>query len=243
MKTLTMCRTLFLVILITLSGALGIAQEVQGEEEQKKAQVEAEIKAAMEAEMRAKKEMLEQERQQMKQEQQMILEQERKMQEKERQHADQQRDLERDMERQARETSRARELSRARASSRSSGIYTEGAYVAPMHVPQNQSQLTLRNSFRGGTDTSKGEFEVEAGTRSFRCVISGKVNSGEIYIAVKYPNGKIFKELTINSAAEITFSQSLTIKEEEEKKYFGAWDYEVKAEKAEGSYMLQIMTN
>jgi hypothetical protein len=239
MKTLTMNRILMMVILFALSGALAFAQEAPSEEEQKKAQMEEEMKAAMEAEMRAKKEMLEQERQQMKQEQQRILEQEKKMRELERQYADQHRD----MERQAREAYRARESSRARASSRSSGIYTEGAYVAPMMAHQNQSQLTLRNSFRGGTDTSKGEFEVEPGTKHFKCVISGKVNSGEIYIAVEYPDGKAFKELTINSAAEISFSQSLTIKEEEEKRYFGAWKYVVKAEKAEGSYMLQIMTN
>ena len=28
---------------------------------------------------------------------------------------------------------------------------------------ENQSQLTLRNSFRGTTNTSKGEFDVEPG--------------------------------------------------------------------------------
>lgn len=115
--------------------------------------------------------------------------------------------------------------------------------VAPFYFQETQTQLTLRNSFRGGTDSSKGVFDVDSGTRYFRCMINGKVNSGEIYIKVSYPGGKVFKELTINSSAEINFSQSLNIKEGEENKYLGSWQYEVKADKAEGNYMLQISYN
>ena len=76
-------------------------------------------------------------------------------------------------------------------------------------------------------------------------MINGKVKSGEIQIIVKYPNGKEFKNLTINSAAEISYSQSLTLKEGEESKdkYIGTWNYEVKATFAEGNYMLQMMTH
>ena len=49
--------------------------------------------------------------------------------------------------------------------------------------------------------------------------------------------------MTINSSAEVTYSQSTTISEEEGDKYIGTWNYEVSAEKAEGNYMLQIMTH
>lgn len=77
----------------------------------------------------------------------------------------------------------------------------------------------------------------------FRCMINGKVRSGKITIKVMYPGGKVFKELTITSSAEIMFSQSLKINEESDGKYFGSWKYEVSAEKAEGNYMLQISTN
>jgi len=107
---------------------------------------------------------------------------------------------------------------------------------------QNQSQLTLRNSFNGGSDTSKGEFEVEMGTRSFRCTINGKTRSGSIYVEVKYPDGKVFKELNITSAAEVSFSQSRTIQEDEEDKYIGTWSYVIKADKAEGNYSMSILT-
>jgi hypothetical protein len=60
---------------------------------------------------------------------------------------------------------------------------------------------------------------------------------------VEYPDGKPFKELTINSSADINFSQSISIEEDKADKYVGSWTYVIKADEAEGSYMLQIMTN
>jgi hypothetical protein len=177
----------------------------------------AEQEAAMEAEMKAKKEMLEQ--------------QEHKMRQMEIRYEDQSRSAER----------AAR--SSARTYVRSSGAHPDSYYVIAGEEQNNQSQLTLRNSFDGNSNTSKGGFEVSEETHNFRVMINGKVKSGEIQIIVKYPNGKEFKNLTINSAAEITYSQSLTLKEGEESKYIGTWNYEVKATFAEGNYMLQMMTH
>lgn len=105
------------------------------------------------------------------------------------------------------------------------------------------SQLTLRKNFNGTTDTSQGYFDVEPDIRHFRCMISGSVKSGEIFIRVQYPGGKVFKDLTINSSADINFSQSVSIREGEESKYAGTWSYVIRADKAEGNYMLQISTN
>ncbi len=108
---------------------------------------------------------------------------------------------------------------------------------------ENQSQLTIRKNFRGTTNTSKGKFDVETDIHRFRCMINGSVRTGEITITVEYPDGKTFKELTINSSADINFSQSISIEEDEANKYVGSWSYVIKAQDAEGSYMLQIMTN
>ena len=179
----------------------------------------AEQQAIMEKEMKAKKEMLEQE--------------EQKMRQLEIVYADQARSAER----------AARSSSRAR-SYRTVGVFGDEPYViAPTVIQNNQSQLTLRNSFDGNSNSSSGGFDVSEETHNFRVMINGKVKSGEIQIIVKYPNGKEFKNLTINSAAEISYSQSLTLKKGEESKYIGTWNYEVKATFAEGNYMLQMMTH
>jgi len=108
---------------------------------------------------------------------------------------------------------------------------------------ENQSSLTLRNSFNGTSDTSQGEFDVDESTSHIRCTINGKVRSGKINVKVLYPGGKVFKDLSITSSAEISFTQSLSIKEEELKKYAGTWRYEITADKAEGNYILSFMTH
>lgn len=228
-KTYSAYRYFPLVLAFLLTGSVVLPQVTESDEE---------TKAAMEEEMKIRKDMLEDEQQIMKEKQIHFMQQHRQQQEMERQHAGQAREIEI----RARESARSSRSARSKESARISVRYPDGVYVTT-YDDGNHSQLTLRNSFRGGSDTSKGEFDVESDVRHIRCMISGKVSSGEIYILIEYPGGKVFKELTINSSAEISYSQSLSIKEGQENKYVGSWKYEVKAEKAEGSYMLQIQTN
>ena len=191
-----------------------------------------------------------QEAQKQKQEQ---LEQEKQMRELEmklrKQHLEQEqkmKELERTYEVQAREAARvARSSARERAfvyASPSTGVADEGSYFIQFGQ-ENQSQLTIRNSFDGETDSAEGEFDVDESTTHIRCTINGKANAGKIAIKIMYPGGKVFKDLSITSSAQISFSQSLTIKEEEKKKYVGSWTYKVSADKAEGSYSLSFMTH
>ncbi len=175
-----------------------------------------------EEKMKAKQAQLEQQQEEMKEQQQITIQ------------------LERAYAEQARESARAR--SSARVYSYSSGSSDEKPYVFFSGGQESQSQLIIRNSYRGTSDTSKGEFDVNESTTHIRCMINGKVRSGKITIKVLYPGGKVFKNLSITSSAEISFTQSLSIKEEEKKKYIGSWNYEVTADKAEGSYMLSFMT-
>ena len=183
----------------------------------------SEEKKAMEAEKKAKQAQIENQRQQMKEQQAKTIELQHLY------------------------TEQAREASRARSSARvydfSTGIADEGSYFVLSSGQENQSQLTIRNSFDGDTDSSEGEFDVNESTTHIRCTINGKARSGKINIRILYPGGKVFKDLSITSSAEISFTQSLSINEEEKKKYVGAWTYKITADKAEGSYMLSFMTH
>ena len=190
---------------------------------QTKQDSQAEQKAAQDAELKAQKEMLERQHEEMK-------EQEVHFREQQIAHE---------------ELARARES--ARESSRARVVYSTPGDSDYFFISSgdegNQSQLTLRNSFKGTSDSSSGKFEVDESTRHFRLMIRGKVNSGEIRIKLLYPNGKIFKEQTINASAEVTMTQSIVIKESSSSKYYGSWTYEVKADKAQGDYTLSISTN
>ena len=181
-----------------------------------------EEKKAKDAEMKAKQEQIEIQRKQMKEQQLKTIELEHV-------YADQ-----------AREASRA--SSSTRVYSRSSG-FDEPSYFIYSGSQENQSQLTIRNSFDGETDSAEGEFDVDESTSHIRCTINGKAKSGKITVKILYPGGKVFKDLSITSSAQISFSQSLTIQEEEKNKYIGAWKYKITADKAEGSYTLSFMTH
>ena len=145
-----------------------------------------EEKKAKDAEMKAKQEHIEIQRKQMKEQQLKTIELEHA-------HAEQ-----------AREASRAR--SSARAYSRSSGFssgYDEPSYFIYSGGQENQSQLTIRNSFDGETDSAEGEFDVNESTTHIRCTINGKARSGKITVKVLYPGGKVFKDLSITSSADL----------------------------------------
>jgi len=189
---------------------------------------ESQAKAEFEKQMQEKEKQLKQMEMQMKKQQ---LEQQKKMEE-----------LERSV------VVRSRAAERSSAGSRSFVYATPGGsdrtpYIVESWGQDSQSQLTLRNTFNGETLSSDGEFDVDESTSHIRFTINGKVRHGEIGIKLLYPGGKVFKDLTINSSAQITFSQSLTIKDEEKKKYVGSWKYEVKTKTAEGDYMLSIVTH
>ena len=218
MKIIRHSRIFFVVSAILISGTVVFAQSKEAEKEKQQAQ---------EAEKKAQMEMLMQERK-------MALEdQQKKMQQLEQEYADQARVFER----------QARDYSRWTVPQVTGIAVPDGEVFITGWGQDNQSQLTIRKNFRGTTNTSKGNFDVEADIRRFRCMINGSVRVGEITIMVEYPDGKVFKELTINSSADINFSQSISIEEDKSDKYVGSWTYVIKADNAEGSYMLQIMTN
>jgi len=220
MKTHTKLRILSSLAVLLVTGFMLQAQNQPSQESQEKAEYE---KQMQEKEMQLKQMEMQIRKQQ--------LEQEKKMKELERVYEE-----------------------RARASERSSGrarsfVYTTpgGSEEGPIFIQSwgqdSQSQLTLRNTFNGETISSDGEFDVEESASHIKFTANGKVRQGEISIKVFYPNGKVFKDFTINSSAQITYSQSMNIKEEEKKKFVGTWKYEVKTKSAEGSYMLSIVTH
>ncbi|MFO7668107.1 MAG: hypothetical protein R6W31_00465 [Bacteroidales bacterium] len=209
-------RTIGIILALVIFSLTGQRVQAQNHKDN-----QAEEKAMQEAELKAKKEMLEKQHMEF-MEQEMIL---------------------KEME----GIPQISERNVTRITSRPSMVFSSGDAPAPYFQPfgdqGNQSQITLRNTFKGGSDHASGAFEVDETTQNFRCMIRGKVSSGEIRIKLIYPDGKIFKEQNINPSAEVTFTQSVIIQDSSSKKYFGSWTYEIKADEAQGDYMLQISTN
>jgi len=107
---------------------------------------------------------------------------------------------------------------------------------------QNSSQLMLSKNYEGTDAENSGEFQIEEAVRQIRISIDGAVKEGSIKIKLFLPGGETFKDMTIDESADIKYSQSIGISEEE-KKYEGKWKYVIKASKAKGSYRMSINTN
>ena len=148
-------------------------------------------------------------------------------------------------------------ISRTSRSSRSSGTsriyvspdtdleYVSGgdysfAYSTGSSVEKN-SKLTLSKKFSGQSADKSGTFSIDEGSEKIRISISGRVEVGKITLALFLPDKKELTKLTIDDSADVSWSQSINIKEGD-KKYFGDWSFTVKAESVEGSYHLSIST-
>lgn len=101
------------------------------------------------------------------------------------------------------------------------------------------SRLTLSKRYSGHSANKTGEFQIEEGVRKVRLDVEGRVSVGKITITLTLPGGKELTKLTIDDSADVAWSKSITIKEEEEK-YYGDWTYNIKAESVEGHYQLEI---
>ena len=87
----------------------------------------------------------------------------------------------------------------------------------------------------------EGAFSVEESITKIRLSIHGEVVSGSITIVLVLPNGTEFKKLTMDETADIMWSESITIKEDD-KKYYGDWKYRISTNKADGEYNFSINT-
>ncbi len=134
---------------------------------------------------------------------------------------------------------------RVRVPDRNTYVITSGDSDAPFYYSfqsQASSKMSLSKTFNGETKSNEGTFDVDDNTRNLSFNISGSVKSGKIVIKMYLPGGDLYKEVTLDSSADMQMSSQMNISKDE-KKYYGKWKYSIEAEKAEGSYRFSILTN
>jgi hypothetical protein len=115
------------------------------------------------------------------------------------------------------------------------GVY----YFSPSS--SSSSRFSISKTFTNETKKSDGNFEVDESVRFLSLSITGGVKSGSITIVLQLPGGEEFRNMTIDESANMQFSQTLTIAEDE-KKYYGKWKFIIDAKNAEGTYQLNLTT-
>ena len=106
---------------------------------------------------------------------------------------------------------------------------------------ERNTKLTLSKDYNGESTSKTGTFSVEQGVKKIRLSISGSVESGKINLELYLPGKKELKKLSIDDSADIQWSQSLNVKEGDNK-YYGEWTYVINAQNAKGSYSLSLST-
>jgi len=149
-------------------------------------------------------------------------------------------------------TSSSRSSSRARATSRVVVPAVPDVEDIEMHdynhsfvytttSSDKNSKLTLSKRYEGTTATKNGAFKVEDGVKKIRISITGKVEQGKINVELYLPDGKDVGKFQMDDTADVNWSQSIGI-DEEETKYYGEWTYIIKTEDAHGYYSLSLST-
>ena len=101
------------------------------------------------------------------------------------------------------------------------------------------TRLILKKYFENESISKVSEFEMEKDHRRFKVSIGGWCKSGESHVTVLRPSQKVYKEITIDSSADVEWSQSVRFTEED-KDYMGKWIIQVVAKEAEGSYNVTL---
>jgi len=114
-------------------------------------------------------------------------------------------------------------------------------YVYSTSSAEKSSKLNLSKRYEGTTTTKKGTFMVDDGVKKIRISISGRVESGKITVELYLPNEKEVGTFQIDDTADVQWSQSISV-EEDETKYYGKWSFNIKAEEAHGMYTLSLST-
>jgi hypothetical protein len=152
----------------------------------------------------------------------------------------------------SRESSRSREASRATGSTRIVTVPDieiaemmdhdySFAYTTGSGSGEKNSKLSLSKRYSGQSANKRGSFNIEEGVTKIRLSISGSVVVGSITLELYKPGNKALKKLTIDDSADISWSQSINVKEGD-KQYYGEWAYVIDAKNVEGRYKISINT-
>ena len=118
-------------------------------------------------------------------------------------------------------------------------------FPAPLSInswtSDKSSHLTLRKNLSNNTSTKNSKFIINPDQKKLRLSAQGSLSEGKISISISDPSGKEFQKIDIDSSADIEWSQTLGI-DEENKKYLGEWKFEIVISQATGRYSFSIST-
>ncbi len=113
-------------------------------------------------------------------------------------------------------------------------------YTSWSNQDEGSSQLSLSKMFEQETVSKEGNFSVEEHYNMLKISIEGTVREGSIKITLYSPDEEVFKDLEIDSSADVRWTKVFSEYKDE---YVGEWTYEIEADEVTGHYNLSITTH
>jgi len=103
-----------------------------------------------------------------------------------------------------------------------------------------QDALEIEKQLEGETISADFPYEVKEGASGVSMSVNGSIDEGQVKITIKKPDGSVFNEYTLSPLANVSWNQSLSFEDDEETVSTGKWTITVAAEKAKGTYKVQM---
>jgi hypothetical protein len=104
----------------------------------------------------------------------------------------------------------------------------------------SQDNLSINKNLSDETGTADFNYEVKEGASGVSVNVNGAIDSGKVNITIKRPDGEVYNEYTLSPLANVNWKQTIKFEDQEESQYLGKWTVTVAAEKAKGTYTVQI---
>lgn len=104
----------------------------------------------------------------------------------------------------------------------------------------NQDNLSIDKNLSDESGTADFNYEVKEGVNRLSVNVNGAIDAGKVKITIKRPDGEVYNEYTLSPLANVNWKQTIKFEDQEESQFLGKWTVTVAAEKAKGTYTVQL---
>jgi hypothetical protein len=102
------------------------------------------------------------------------------------------------------------------------------------------TSLSISKSLEDVTISTDFFYDVKEESSNVNFFVTGTLKAGELKITLKKPDKTSFQEITISPLADVNWNQQFRWDEDESDEYLGKWIISISANKANGTYRVQV---
>ncbi len=113
----------------------------------------------------------------------------------------------------------------------------------PFNIGDSESTTwEFSKSVKDKTFSRDYTFDVEPTVGTVIMSVNGDCKAGDIRIKITMPNGKTYSDIIVDEFGSLNWRKSFKISDEENQDKAGAWNFEIKSNKATGYFRISLQT-